>query len=121
MPPWGMRGFVAFKTRVGKGRAASVLGSQTPRAAALASPARRVHFHVERGASQAPLSRRRRSGSAGAGARGSLPSAPSLPLPRPPAARRPPPAPLSGPAARSEPAGRVIGGQRRRTGRPGLR
>lgn len=70
---------------------------------------------------QQPLSHRRR-GSAGAGAPGSLPLLPPPPRSspaRPPA--RPRPAPLSGPAARSEPAGRVIGGQRRRTGRLGLR
>lgn len=70
---------------------------------------------------QQPLSRSRRRGFAGAGAPGSLSSLPSPLLPRlPPPPARPRPAPLSGPAARSEPAGRVIGGRRRRTGRPGL-
>ena len=85
---WGVGGgVVAFKTQVRRGRPGRHVAS-------LASPARRVHFHVERGASQAPLSprRRRRRGSAGAGAPGSLPPSlpsflPSLPLPRPPAAR----------------------------------
>lgn len=80
---------VALKTWVRRGRAASDLGAQSRRAATLASPARRIHFHLERGASQPPLSRRRRrrrrSGSAGAGARGSLP--PSLPSPPPPTRR----------------------------------
>lgn len=69
-----------------KGRAASDLRDPAPRAASLPGPARWIHFHLERRASQPPLSRRRR-GSAGAGAPGSLPSSP-LPRPRLCLARR---------------------------------
>jgi hypothetical protein len=100
-PTWGGVG----------GRGAKIVG---PLGAGCCAPCRAlwIHFHLERGAPAALISPPRprlcRRGRPG------LPSLPSAPA-------RLPPAPLSGPAARSEPAGRVIGGRRRRSGRPGLR
>lgn len=115
MGGWASRLAVSVWGRGAKNRGGE--GNEPPRSPA--APASWIHFHLERDAPTALISPPPRLCRRGRPGLPPPPPSSSPLLPRPPA--RPRPAPLSGPAARSEPAGRVIGGQRRRTGRLGLR